>query len=272
MNKLEKILADYEKEGLLFRGGINEQELITFTFHSTSIEGSSLTYDEVYALLNDNIAANKSLEHNQMNIDHADAYRYALNRFKEDKGLDMNFIQSINARVMKNTGKLYNTVLGSWDESKGEIRVGSVHVTGRYFPDYKKVPELTGQMCNKFNERMECRGAINGVSTFLKTKEDILNLSFDLQYNLVSIHPFSDGNGRTARILTNAILYAYDMPRMILQAEKKSEYYRALEATRKKNEIVLFRDFMYKNYLAQIQEEIKANKQAKGGKGMFMAF
>ncbi len=262
MNKLEKILADYEKEGLLFRGGINEQELITFTFHSTSIEGSSLTYDEVYALLNDKIAANKSLEHNQMNIDNADAYRYSLNRFKDNKGLDMDFIQSINARVMKNTGKLYNTVLGSWDESKGEIRIGSVHVAGRYFPDYKKVPELTGQMCNKFNERI----------AQLKTKEDILNLSFDLQYNLVSIHPFSDGNGRTARILTNAILYAYDMPRMILQAEKKSEYYRALEATRERNEIVLFRDFMYKNYLAQIQEEIKANRQAKGGRDMFMAF
>lgn len=246
----------------MIKGGIGEEELITFTFHSTAIEGSTLTYEEVYALLNDKVAANKAMEHNQMNIDHADAYRYALNRFKEDKGPDMDFIQSVCAGVMKNTGKKYNTVLGSWDESKGEIRLGSVHVGSRYFPDHKKVPGLMNELIDTYNQRA------NG----LKTKRDILDLSFDVQYNLVSIHPFSDGNGRTARILTNAVLYLHEMPRMILQAEKKPEYYRALEEARKKSDINIFRDFMYENYTGQLQAEIKANKQAKKGGGMYMAF
>ena len=262
MNNFEKILADYDKEGLLIRGEVNEQELITFTFHSTSIEGSSLTYEEVYALLNDKVAANKLFEHNQMNIDHADAYRYTLKRFKEDDILSMNFIRSVNAKVMNNTGKIYNTILGSWNESKGEIRIGSVHIGSRYFPDHKKVPGMVEKMCKKFNEGKEK----------IETKKDILDLAFDVHYDFVTIHPFSDGNGRTARILNNAILHRYDIPRMILEVEKKQEYYRALDASQQRDDVTPFRNFMNEKYLAQIKAEIKARKQANRGKEMFMTF
>jgi len=53
MGNLDKILAQYEREGFLIKGDVGEEELITFTFHSTAIEDSTLTYEEVYALLND---------------------------------------------------------------------------------------------------------------------------------------------------------------------------------------------------------------------------
>ncbi|MEM7108445.1 MAG: hypothetical protein AAF519_09485 [Bacteroidota bacterium] len=47
---------------------------------------------------------------------------------------------------MKSTGQLYNTVLGTVDASKGELRKGAVSVQKRYFPAYKNVPHLLGDV------------------------------------------------------------------------------------------------------------------------------
>ena len=258
MEDLDDILSRCAKQGLVVPGRIDDEEKISFTFHSTSIEGSSLTYDEVYLLLKDNVAAQKALEDNQMNLDHADAYIYALERFRKEGKLSPEFIEDVCAQVMLNTGKEYTTVLGDWEESKGEYRKASVHVNSRYFPDQAKVENLMNEVCKKFNEDWLA----------LKTSKDALDLSASVHYNLVSVHPFSDGNGRTSRILMNCVLYAKDMPRVILEAENKGKYYEALERTREKEDIGVFRKYIEENYKKQLIESLDLQKEsAKGKKG-----
>ncbi len=254
--ELNKLLKSYKKEDLFVSEQIKREELVSFTFHSTSIEGSSLTYEEVYSLLNDNIGAPKSMVDNLMNIDHAKAYEFALNEFRKLWGLSEDFIRKVNSVVMKNTGKVVNTALGNYDESRGEFRLTSVSVGTRYFPDHKKVKQLIAGLCDSFNKKIKNK----------KTGLDILNIASDLHFDFVSIHPFSDGNGRTARILMNAVLFGFDMPRLILQSENKKEYYEALEQTRNMGDKNIFRSFIYSQYVNQLNREIINYRKAKANK------
>ncbi len=263
MNKFElnRLIKSYKKEGLFIHGQIKREELISFTFHSTSIEGSSLTYEEVYSLLSDNVGAPKSMVDNLMNIDHAKAYELALNEFKNSPELTESFIRKVNSAVLKNTGKIVNTPLGSYDESKGEFRLTSVSVGPRYFPDHTKVRLLIAGLCKSFNKSLKT----------VKTDLDILNLASDLHFNFVSVHPFSDGNGRTARILMNAVLFAFDLPRLILLSENKRKYYEALEETRNRLDENIIREFIYIQYIEQLNREVEKYRKAKKG-NTFLAF
>jgi len=51
----------------------------------------------------------------------------------------------------------------------------------------------------------------------------------ELHYNLVAIHPFADGNGRTARLLMNHHLLRHGYPHAIIEIERRAEYLASLE-------------------------------------------
>ena len=65
------------------------------------------------------------------------------------------------------------------------------------------------------------------------TIEDKLKLSYSTHFNLVSIHPFYDGNGRTSRLIMNLIQEYFGIPLSVVYKEDKLDYYLALEKTRK---------------------------------------
>ena len=259
--KLNRLLEKYKIEGLFASKQIKQEELISFTFHSTRIEGSSLTYEEVYHLINDKIAAAKPLADNEMNIDHAEAYKYALSEFNTKPKLSEEFIHSVGALVMKRTGRDINTLLGSYSEKNGDFRLTSVSVGKRYFPHHIKIKKLIDELCFTFNRQID----------IVKSNIDKLNLSADLHYNFVSIHPFSDGNGRTSRILMNAVLFYFDLPRLILQSKRKKLYYEALEETRNKSDKNIFREYICNEYCMQLQNEIEEYTDSEK-KDIFLTF
>jgi len=260
-SKLNGLIETYKSEGLFASRQIKQEELISFTFHSTSIEGSSLTYEEVYSLINDKISAARPLADNDMNIDHAEAYKYALSEFYKEPKLSEEFIQRVNALVMKRTGKFVNTPRGSYDEKKGDFRLTSVSIGKRYFPHHVKIKKLISELCISFNQEIWT----------VKSNINKLNLTADLHYNFVSIHPFSDGNGRSARILMNAVLFYFDLPRLILKSERKKLYYEALEETRNKSDLSVFRKYIYNEYSAQLQNEIEKYRESEKN-NMFLTF
>jgi Fic family protein len=78
--------------------------------HSSSIEGSTLTEVETRLLLEEDITPKgKPLMHSLMVKDHHSAIRYVLDAASAKKAVTVEFIQQINALVMKNTGSVYNT-------------------------------------------------------------------------------------------------------------------------------------------------------------------
>ena len=227
--------------------------------HSTTIEGSTLTETETRLLLDEGLTPKgKPLLHSLMVQDHYQALLFVLDAALTKIQVTSALIQTINAGIMKSTGSVYNTVLGEIDSTKGMYRKGNVSAGSSYFVNYDKVQGLVEELCKKITEKIV-------VSV---TLEDRLNLSFDAHFDLVTIHPFYDGNGRSSRLLMNFIQHWYGLPLSIVFKEDKAEYFQALIDTRAKEDIFIFRSFMYEQTARHLAEEIWKYKELKNpGKG-----
>ncbi len=266
MIELIKLLAQYNDLGIADVIDHNRFNLIAIDHHSTRIEGSTLTEIETQVLINEGRTPNgKRLEESLMVTDHHAALVFALENAKAKKYLTVSLLQQINALVMRNTGKVYNTMLGVVDSKIGAFRKGNVTAGVSYFLNFDKVERLTIELVKKLNESMQSSLSVSGR----------LNLSFDAHFNLVSIHPYYDGNGRTSRLLMNYIQAYYQLPLAIVQSENKAAYIKALVDTREQENIQIFRDFMVDEYAFLLSREIKkfeAMKKPSPGKGFTLLF
>jgi Fic family protein len=237
------------------------------THHSTTIEGSILTETETRLLLDEGITPKgKPLVHSLMVIDHYNALLFIIESAKENKTVTTGFIQQINARVMKQTGTVYQTVFGELDSSKGIFRKGNVSAGNSYFVNFDKIEMLIKKLCEAINSKRESA----------KTIEEKIDCCFDAHFDLVSIHPFYDGNGRTSRLLMNYLQLFFHFPMAIVFKEDKAEYFDALVQARKEKDLKIFREFMYSQYEKYLEIEIgKAqdlinNKKDKGSNYSFV--
>ncbi len=215
--------------------------------HSTSIEGSSLTQEETDLFLSEEITAKgKPLLHHLMQKDHFDALKFILNNSIKNTPLSIDFIKKTASLIMKNTGGDYNTISGSFNSCNGDLRLVNVYAGQTNFPDFKKVPVLLRRFCDELNNKL------NNIDS----SDDILITSFDAHFNLVSIHPFADGNGRVSRLIMNYIQNSFDLPLSIVFKEDKADYYKALIETREKEDINIFRFFMLNQHIKFLTQEI----------------
>ena len=237
------------------------------THHSTTIEGSTLTENETRLLLDEGITpAGKPLLHSLMVKDHYNALLFVTKSVKSRVNVTPVFIQEINAAVMKQTGSVYQTVFGELDAGKGVFRKGNVSAGSTYFVSYQKVEELLSKLCDGINRK------ILSVNTVIEK----LNCCFDTHFDLVTIHPFYDGNGRTSRLLMNYLQLYFNLPLSIVFKEDKAAYFEALQQTRKEENIIIFRKFMYGQYAKYMLHEIEkfeeVNKGGAKGKGYSFVF
>lgn len=234
--------------------------------HSTSIEGSTLTLQETILLLDERLTpSNKPLEHTLMAIDHLEALQYTIELAKSKKPLTIANIQNISALILKNTGTKVSAMAGDWDECKGEFRKTIVRARNRTFIDYKKVPERVKTLIDFINSK------IGDLTDFISINE----LAFDSHFQMVSIHPFSDGNGRISRLLMNYIQYYHQIPLTIIDKEDKTKYFEALEETRENEDIEVFRKFMFKQtekFLKSRIKELSKKQKSKNIGGMSFLF
>jgi Fic family protein len=247
INKLETLVNRYRQA---VRGQVDLQKFTYYaiTYHSTAIEGSTLTEGQVYNLLDLDIPAkNKPFTEQQMVIDHQKALIFTLNEAKERAPLTETLIRQIGALVVKNTGSIYNTALGTFDSTRGEYRLLNVFAGARRFPDSTKVPALMKTLVSEINDK------IDKVQTFSQQCE----LAFELHYRFVSIHPFADGNGRTSRLLMNYILTMFELPIFYVFKSGRIPYIQALEKARTTDNITVFNDFMYRQYQKFLEKDLK---------------
>jgi len=151
-------------------------------------------------------------------------------------------IREVKQGVRVLTTELLGVGLQSWTELKQEDAKGLRDYQG----DSKVVP-LTEQLCSKLNQKLK----------ETDTPKKQLTLSFDAHFDFASIHPFYDGNGRTARLLMNFIQAWFELPLSIVFSEDKADYFEALEKTRNEEDLVYFREFMFSQYEKYLNIEIK---------------
>lgn len=257
----ENIISLVDKfQSLNLSANINFDKLNQYaiTHHSTTIEGSTLTEIETRLLLDEGITpAGKPLLHSLMVQDHYKALLYVIEKAANKIAITPEFIQGINAVVMKQTGIVYRTVFGELDASKGVFRKGNVSAGNTYFVGFDKVEGLVMKLCSSVNEKLYTANNII----------EKINLSFDTHFDLVTIHPFYDGNGRTSRLLMNYLQLYFGLPMSIVFKEDKAAYFEALQQTRSNEDISIFRNFMHSQYEKYLQMEINKFEQIdKNGK------
>ena len=270
-NKLEQLVTRYRELGIDNQIDYDKFYLYSLITHSTAIEGSTITELENQIMFDHGVSLKgKSIEEQSMNLDLKVAYEKAIEQAKQHKPITIDLLISLSALVMRNTGKEYNTALGNFSSARGELRLLNVTagVGGRSYMNYSKVPAKLADFCERLNSE---RANASTMSV-----DELYQMSFDAHYNLVTIHPWADGNGRMARLVMNMLQFEFGLiPTKILK-EDKEEYIKALVATREDDNLDIFRGFMTSmmeqnlqneitTYLDSIEVEESREKTSKGG-------
>jgi len=259
-NKLKKLREQFINLRIPDSIDYEKFSMISIVYHSTKIEGCSLTETDTKVLIEKDITAKgKPLSDHLMVKDHFEAFLYLKSEAPKKRKLTIDFIKETGALVMKNTGGPINTISGIYDTSKGDIRLSQVYVDKKYFPDYPKVPALLDELIETVNSKID---KVNGINT--------LKLAADLHFNLVNIHPFGDGNGRVSRLFMNYIQLYHNEPLIKIFTEDRAEYIDALNNTEEKNDPDIFRDFICKQQIKLFEAELeKFKRKNKGFKLLF---
>ena len=251
VNKLEQLVTRYRDLGIDSQIDYDKFYLYSLITHSTAIEGSTITELENQIMFDHGVSLKgKSIEEQSMNLDLKVAYEKAIELAKLHKPITIDMLISLSALVMKNTGKEYNTALGNFSSARGELRLLNVTagVGGRSYMNYSKVPAKLAEFCERLNSE---RAKSSTMSV-----DELYQLTFDAHYNLVTIHPWADGNGRMARLVMNMLQFEFGLiPTKILK-EDKEEYIKALVATREDDDFDIFRGFMTNMMERNLQNEI----------------
>ena len=233
--------------------------LYSLITHSTAIEGSTVTEIENQLLFDEGITAKgRSLQEQMMNLDLKVAYEHSMRMAHQHEEFSVEMLKSLSAIVMKNTGATYNTAQGSFDASKGDLRLVGVTagIGGRSYMNYQKVPAKLEEFCKQLNQRR----------SELSNLDDIIAkylFSFDAHYQLVTIHPWVDGNGRMSRLVMNHLQYEFGLVPVKIVKEDKAEYIQALIDSREKESLEPFREFMLEEHIRNISKEIKEYKKSQ---------
>ena len=237
--------------------GISEQidyekfYLYSIITHSTAIEGSTVTELEAQLLFDEGITSQKrTLVEQLMNLDLKTAYDYGMKWIKHHEAITVNWLITLASKVMARTGSEYHSLGGDFSAAKGELR--KLNVTagfgGKSYVSYLKVPSRLEAFCEELNKR---RMAIDKTDIAA-----IYELSFWAHFELVSIHPWADGNGRTCRLLMNLLQIEYGvLPTKVLR-EDKAEYIQALIDTRENEDIQIFLDCMTQLHCKHLKWDI----------------
>ena len=245
--------------------GISEQidyqkfYLYSIITHSTAIEGSTVTEVEAQLLFDEGITSSKrTMVEQMMNLDLKAAYEQSMRLAHQHADFSIEMLKAMAAVVMKNTGNQYNTAQGFFDASKGDLRLVGVSagIGGHSYMNYQKVPAKLAEFCNQINERRHQ----------LIDTDDVISkylLSFDAHYQLVTIHPWVDGNGRMSRLIMNHLQYEFGLIPVKIIKENKAEYIQALIDSREQESLEPFRKFMMVEHIQNITKEIEKYKKSQ---------
>jgi Fic family protein len=248
---LLRLLQQHKELGISEQIDYHKFYLYSIITHSTAIEGSTVTELEAQLLFDEGITSSKrTMMEQMMNLDLKVAYDYGMQWIKQHEDITVDWLVLLASKVMARTGSEYHAVGGDFSAAKGELR--KLNVTaglgGKSYMSYLKVPARLTAFCEELNRRRKAID-INDVAA-------IYELSFWAHFELVTIHPWADGNGRTCRLLMNLLQMEFGvLPTKVLK-EDKAEYIQALIDTREQEDINIFLNCMTRLHCQHLKTDI----------------
>ena len=183
-----------------------ERITTSLTYHSNGTEGSTMTEEDVREVIFANhTLKNRTLIEQQEAVNHQSALYFLLDELGGEEFIfTPELIKAVHLRMMNGIA----SDAGTW-------RNHGVRVTGSRVAraNYVKVPELIDRWCNLANSETM----------------DKIGLLASTHAEFERIHPFSDGNGRTGRLLLFALALKLKLTPPILHRERREAYYKYLE-------------------------------------------
>ena len=189
-------------------GNLKQYFAIEWTYNSNAIEGNTLTLQETRLVLEEGITIKgKSLREHFETKNHEQAINYLETLLQNKKMLI----------AEKDILTLHSLILSKIEEDfAGRYRNSGVRIVGANFvpPNAIKVPDMIKELVSWTNKNPE--------------KLNIVSLVSKFHHKFVWIHPFFDGNGRTARLAMNLLLMKEGFPPAIILKNDRKKYYDSL--------------------------------------------
>ena len=191
---------------------LRERFELEWTYNSNAIEGNTLTLRETMLVLKEGVTiGGKSLREHLEVTNHKAAIDFVYGLL-EKKRISERDVLEIHALVLDRIDP----------HNAGFYRHERVRISGSDYspPSPEKVPLLMREFAKSF--RKEPKEALAAIE-----------FSAAAHFALVHVHPFVDGNGRTARLLTNLFLMRHGFPPAVILKTDRPRYYSALDAGHK---------------------------------------
>lgn len=186
---------------------LREQLMVEWIYHSNAIEGSTLTLRETQLILETGLTiGGKSLREHFEVINHREAIEYVEALATGDEPINAFHVRQIHQLVLAHID----------DANAGQYRSLPVRIAGARHqpPDSWEIPALMTSWTQWLNDEAAALHPVERAAL--------------AHHRLVAIHPFIDGNGRSARLMMNLLLLRAGYPPTIILRENRAQYYRVL--------------------------------------------
>lgn len=207
---------------------------VDLTYTSNAIEGNTLTLRETAEVIEHGITVGgKTLRDHLEAVDHYNAVLWIREMAERRSVPDEAAVRELHRRI----------VLRSRPEIAGVYSTLPRRIAGSpvVFPNAAKIPRL-----------MHNFGAALGHAVSSPAA------AFDAHFELVAIHPFADGNGRTARLLMNLLLLRAGYPPVPVRPEDRKRYLDVLEHASVREDLGPFQIFMHERLEATLMDYLAA--------------
>ena len=252
-NDLTKIVSvkGFLEAAILSEGWISDMQnraLVLEAHHTTHIEGTQLTLEQSEQLLKGETPANTDPDDAKELVNYRDAFDLVADYLDSESPVTEGLIREIHKRLVKG-------VRGN-SAAPGEYRKIQNYV----------VNSKTGETIYTPPPVYEIQSMMQELVGYINKTSDVhpVFVSCIAQFQLVHIHPFLDGNGRTARLLSTLCLYrkGYDFKKLFTISEyydrNRLDYYKAIQSVRENDmDMTAWLEY-FTRALSQQMEEIKA--------------
>ncbi len=211
---------------------------VDLTYTSNAIEGNTLTLRETAEVIEHGLTVGgKPLRDHLEAVDHYSAVLWMRELAQKRTPVDETTVREMHRRIVSRSqpeiGGIYSTL---------PRRIAGSPVV---FPNAAKIPSLM----KEYGE-------------WLANIAPEPASSFDAHFRLVAIHPFADGNGRTARLLMNLLLLREGYPPVAVRPEDRKIYLNTLEQASMRDDLKPFQIFMHERLDATLGEYLSALQEA----------